>query len=181
MRYPDSGGVSAKQRTEREHIRFEAAKLLEQGMIPSEIARLLRVSPKSVYTWRRRIQAGGLDNLRSTGPGGAKCQLSEEQLGWLRADLDLGPAAFGWTDDQRWTAARVADLVFERFGIRYTDRGMDYLLRRMGYTPQVPVRKAERHSQEAIDTWVDEVWPQVKAPRRPSGPGSSSRTSPARA
>jgi putative transposase len=154
--------------------------MFEEGIKPSEIAKRLRVSTKSAYSWKRLWTAGGIDALRSKGPGGATCRLTDEQLGWLRADLDLGPAAFGWVDDQRWTAARVADLVFEQFGIRYTDRGVDYLLRRIGYTPQVPVRRAANRDDQAVTTWVERVWPQVKVLRRPSGPGSSSKTKPAR-
>jgi len=181
MRYPDSGGVSAKQRTEREHVRLEAATMFDQDVRPSEIANQLRVSTKSIYTWRRAWRAGGTEALLSRGPGGERCHLDPQQLAWLKADLAAGPAAFGWSDDQRWTAARVADLVYDQFKIRYTDRGMDYLLRRIGYTPQVPVRRAAKRNQQAIDTWTTEVWPRVKAPRRPGTPGWSSKTSPARA
>ena len=155
--------------------------MLEQGMKPSKIAKRLRVSTKSAYSWKRRWRAGGTEALLSKGPGGATCQLSDEQLGWLRADLDAGPAVFGWVDDQRWTAARVADLVFARFKVRYTDRGVAYLLHRIGFTAQMPVRRAAKRDDDAVETWVSEVWPKVKAPRRPRGPGSSSRTKPARA
>jgi putative transposase len=181
MRYPDTGGVSAKQRGERERVRLEAATMLDEGMAPSKIATTLRVSTKSTYSWRRAWRAGGTEALRSRGPGGATCQLTDEQLGWLRADLDAGPAAFGWVDDQRWTAARVADLVFTRFKVRYTDRGIAYLLHRIGFTPQVPVRRAAKRDEDAITAWVNDVWPVVKAPRRPGEPGSSSKTKPARA
>lgn len=181
MRYPDTGGVSAKQRAERESVRLDAAEMLEKGMKPSEIAKKLRISTKSAYSWRRQLRAGGTEALLSKGPGGARCQLTDEQVGWLRADLDAGPAAFGWVDDQRWTAARVNDLVFERYKVRYTDRGIAYLLRRIGYTPQVPVRHAAQRDEAAVDTWVRQVWPQVKAPRLPRVPGSSSRMKPGRA
>lgn len=46
--------------------------------------------------------------------------------------LKAGPAAHGWVDDQRWTLARVADLVGRLFGVGYTLRGVSYLLRRIG-------------------------------------------------
>jgi putative transposase len=155
--------------------------MFDQGITPLVVARRLRISTKSAYAWRRAWHAGGSHALRSKGPGGAVCRLSGEQLDLLKADLDAGPAAFGWVDDQRWTAARVADLVADRYHIRYTSRGMDYLLHRIGYTPQVPARRAAARDQQAIDTWTGQVWPQVKAPRRPAGPGSFSKTSPGRA
>jgi putative transposase len=180
MRYPDNGGVSTKERAERESVRLEAAEMLEQGIVPSKIAKKLRVSTKSAYTWRRTWRAGGSEALLSKGPGGATCQLTDEQLGWLRADLAAGPAAFGWVDDQRWTAARVVDLIFAEFKVSYTGRGVAYLLRRMGYTPQVPVRRAAKRDEDAIETWTREVWPVVKARRRPRAAGSSSKTRQAR-
>jgi putative transposase len=156
--------VSAKQRADRERVRLEAAEMFDQDVRPSMVAKLLRISTKSAYAWRRQWRAGGTEALRSKGPGGATCRLTDEQLGWLRADLELGPAAFG-----------------DQFKIRHTDRGMDYLLHRIGYTPQVPVRRAASRDPQTIEAWVREVWPQVTAPRRPGTPGSSSKTNPARA
>ena len=144
MRYPDSGGLSAHERAERERVRFEALDLLDQGIAPSKVARRLRVTRKSVYGWRLLAQTGGVEALRSKGPSGSRCQLDDDQLQRLREELGRGPAAHGWTDDQRWTAARVADLVRSLFRVSYTDRGMAYLLHRIGYTPQVPVHRAVR-------------------------------------
>ncbi|WP_367667009.1 helix-turn-helix domain-containing protein [Streptomyces sp. DG2A-72] len=51
MRYPDEGGLTAKQRARREQVRFEAAELFMQGVTPPQVARRLRVSRKSAYAW----------------------------------------------------------------------------------------------------------------------------------
>jgi putative transposase len=75
------------------------------------VAERLRVSSKSAYQWRRRWRAGGQAALASTGPGGATCRLSPEQSVRLRAELELGPAAHGWREDQRWTLARITTLL----------------------------------------------------------------------
>src|SRR5712691_980452 len=105
MRYPDGGGLSPEGRGRREMVRLQAAQMFEQGIDPVQVARQLRVSAKSVYQWRRRWRAGGPAALASRGPGGAACRLDERQLARLRAALDLGPAAYGWREDQRWTLA----------------------------------------------------------------------------
>ncbi|MFC5149915.1 transposase [Streptomyces aureoversilis] len=47
MRYPDGGGLTAKQRAQREQVRFEAAALFAQGVAPSLVARRLRVPARS--------------------------------------------------------------------------------------------------------------------------------------
>jgi hypothetical protein len=65
----------------------------------------------------------------------------------LRADVQLGPAEHGWAD-QRWTLARVAMLIGRLFHVRYTLRGVSYLLRRIGFTPQVPAHRAVERDEE---------------------------------
>jgi transposase len=94
--------------------------------------RRLRVSRKSAYAWHRAWADGGRPALAPESAGGARCLLSEEQLDRLEAELDAGPAAHGWEEDQRWTLARVAVLIWELFRVRYTVRGVSYLLHRIG-------------------------------------------------
>jgi len=147
MRYPDGGGLTAGGRARRARVRLQAAQMSGQGMDPVQIAGLLRVSTKSVYAWRRAWRAGGEAALASKGPGGNPCKLDEDQLAELRAALDAGPAAYGWREDQRWTLARVADLIRRLFHVSYTLRGVSYLLHRMGFTPQAAAhhRQTRRH------------------------------------
>jgi hypothetical protein len=84
-------------------------------------------------------------------------------------------------EDQRWTLARVTDLVRRRFGVEYTLAGMDLLLHWIGWSVQVAARRAAERDEVAITAWREETWPAVKAPRRTWAPGSSSKTNPARA
>ena len=89
---------------------------------------------------------------------------------------EAGPLAAGWTD-QRWTLARVRDLVARRFGVQYTVPGIWYLLRRRGWSAQMGARWAIERDDGAIEVWKKETWPRVKGRRRPLAGGSSSRTS----
>jgi putative transposase len=162
MRYPDGGGLTLEARTRREDVRLQAAQLFVQGMAPGQVARVLRVSTKSVYQWRRAWRAGGDAALASRGQSGYGCKLDDSQLGELRAALDLGPAAAGWDQDQRWTLARVAALISRRFGVSYTLRGVSYLLHRMGFTPQIPVRRAAERDEDAIAGWRSQTWAKVR-------------------
>ena len=161
MRYPDGGGLSARGRVQRERVRLEAARLCEQGVRPVQVAQRLRVSTKSVYQWRRRWRAGGDAALASTGPGGATCRLSARQLDRLRTELARGPAEHGWAD-QRWTLARITALIGRLFHVRYTLRGTSYLLQRIGFTVQVPARRAAERNEQAIATWRTETWAKVR-------------------
>ena len=134
----------------------------------------------SANRWRRALAAGGKQALASKGAGGARCKLTPAQLRELEAVLDAGPAAWGW-QDQCWTLARIAELVWQRFKVDYTLAGMDLLLHRIGWSVQVPARRAAERDETAITAWRQEAWPVVKRPRLTWAPGSVSRTNQARA
>ncbi len=175
MRYAQGGGLTAEGRRRRELVRLEAAGRFEQGVPAAEIAAELRVSERSVRRWRQAWQADGEAGLASRGQA-VQCRLDEQQLAALDAVLQAGPLAAGWTD-QRWTLARVRDLVASKFRVTYTIPGIWYLLRRRGWTCQLGARRAIERDDGAVEVWKKETWPRIKAPRRPSAAGSSSKTS----
>jgi transposase len=100
--------------------------------------------------------------LASKGAGGARCRLSPEQLAELEAVLDAGPAASGWDEDQRWTLARIAEVIQERFGADYMLAGVAVLLHRIGWSVQVPARQAAERDEARIAAWREATWPVVK-------------------
>jgi hypothetical protein len=57
----------------------------------------------------------------------------EKKLGLVRTELESvleeGPAPCGY-EDQCWTLVRVADRLWQRFGVEYTPGGVHVLLRR---------------------------------------------------
>jgi transposase len=85
--------------------------------------------------------------------------------------LDVGPAASGWDEDQRWTLARIAELIRERFEVEYTLAGVAVLLHRIGWSRQVLARRAAERDEARITAWREQTWPAVKAPRRTWAPG----------
>jgi transposase len=180
MRYPDGGGLTAEQRARREKVRLEAAELIEAGASDNEIARRFRVSRMSANRWRHDLAGGGREALASKGAGGARCKLTPAQVAELEQVLEAGPAACGYLD-QCWTLARIAEQVWQRVGVEYTLAGVAVLLHRLGWSVQVPARRAAERDEERIAAWREETWPVVKEPRRTWAPGSASRTNQARA
>lgn len=162
MRYADGGGLTEKGRATREAVRLQAAEWFARDMPVGEIAGRLRVSTNAVYVWRRRWRAGGPGALVSKGPGGSACRLDDRRRARLAQALEQGPAAHGFGEDQRWTLARVAELIARLFHTRYTLRGVSYLLHRMGFSPQVPAHRAVERDEDAITTWRKETWPAGK-------------------
>ena len=53
--------------------------------------------------------------------------------------------------------------MWRRFGVEYTLAGMDVLLHRLGWSVQVPARRAAERDEEKIARWREETWPVIKA------------------
>ncbi|GGX42352.1 winged helix-turn-helix domain-containing protein [Streptomyces noursei] len=177
MRCPQGGVLTAERQAFRERVRMEAVAMFAAGRGGTDIAKELRVSVRSVQRWRQAWRAAGRDGVRSRGPA-SRPKLSESLFAVLEEELAKGPVAHGWPD-QRWTLARGKTLIGRRFHKSMTLSGISQMLRRRGWSHQVPVRRAVERDEVAVTGWVKEVWPHVETPRRRSGPGSSSRTKPA--
>jgi putative transposase len=162
MRYPDGGGLTERGRAKREQVRQQAAGWFAEGVAVPEVARRLRVSRTAVYGWRQRWKAGGQDALASKGASGSRCRLDETRLARLADALDQGPAVHGFGADQRWTLARVSDLIARMFHVRYTLRGTANILYRLGFSVQVPKHRAVERDEQAIAVWRRETWPAGK-------------------
>src|SRR5438105_13095379 len=93
-----------------EQRRMRAVDLLEQGVIPAEIARQVGVSHQIVSDWRAAWRQSGREALRAAGRAGRRPKLSSEQLAEVEAALANGAEANGYTTDV-WTLPRVAEVI----------------------------------------------------------------------
>jgi putative transposase len=179
MRYAQRGGYTPAEQQRRERLRLEAAGRFARGDGITEIAQDLRVTEGSVRRWHRAWRDGGTEALRSRGPVSRE-RLSPQQWARLELELGKGPLAHGFAGDQRWTLGRIKTLTGKLFHVGYTVEGTWKLMRRHGWSCQVPVRQAIERDEEAIAVWKDQVWPDIKAPRATWAPTSASRTRQAR-
>ena len=171
IRPPSSSGAS--------RLRLEAAGRFARGEDVSEIAADLRVSAGFGAAVAAGLAAGGIEALRSKGPVSAE-RLSPQQWARLELELGKGPLAHGFAADQRWTLGRIKTLIGKLFHVGYTVEGVWKLMRRHGWSCQVPVRQAMERDDDAVALWKAEVWPQLKARRGTWAPSSASRTRRAR-
>ena len=180
MRYGDGGGLDQAQRIRREQVRARAAQLFEQGVSAPGVAVLLEVSTKSASQWRRVWVVGGAQALSSRGASGPDPKLSDEQLARLKARLELGPAAAGYGEDQRWTLVRVVALIATTFHLRVGITTAWQAMRRLGYTAQMPTFRASERDERAIASWRRYQWPALKELPPGEERGSASPTNAAK-
>lgn len=68
-----------------------------------------------------------------------------------------------------WTRKAVAQLIAERFGLMLPVRTMGEYLKRWGFTPQKPVKKADEQNPKEVKRWLDERYPQIAATAKAEG------------
>ena len=61
-----------------------------------------------------------------------------------------------------WNRAAVIQLIERECGIKLSVRGVGNYLKRWGFTPQKPIKKAYEQRPEAVQAWLDEHYPKIE-------------------
>ncbi len=157
-----------------EQRRLKAARLLEQGVHQSEVARRVGVHRQSVSRWARQLEQAGRAGLKRAGRAGRKPKLSAADLKRIEQGLKQGPEALGYSTSL-WTSQRVAHLIEQECGVQYSSTHVWRLLKQLGWSCQRPVGRALERDEEAIRRWKKRRLPELKkTPHASTKPSSSS-------
>jgi transposase len=149
---------------ELERRRFRALALLQQGLSPVEVAHRVGVDRRSVRRWNSAARRQGSKALRAQPAAGRPPRLNSRARQQLQRALLRGAQAAGFPTDL-WTCPRVAQLIQQRFGVRYHPDHVCRLLHALGFSPQKPARRALERDEAAIANWVQREWPAIKKKR----------------
>jgi transposase len=144
----------------KEWRRMRAAELKREGWSQREIADALDVSGPAVSHWHAVAEADGVAALRSHPAAGRAPLLTAEQKRLIPELLWHGPEAYSFRGQVR-TCARIALVFEEEFGVRCHKDHAGRSLKELGWTPQIPIRRAVQRDESAIRRWRAEVWPEL--------------------
>ena len=165
-----------EQRKQLERRRRRAARLLERGVAPAEVARRVGVSRTSVHRWGKRLEKHGEQGLKRAARLGRPRGLEDAQRAQLALALKQGALAHGYATEL-WTLARVGQLIEELFSHRYSQSQVWRILCDMGFSCQRPSGRAIQRDEKAIRQWKRKRWPTLKKTPRARGAPLSSSTS----
>lgn len=144
-----------------ERIRHLGVSLLDVGEPAAEVAEALGVSERSVWRWQRLWRDDGAAGLAARPGRGRPPKLTEGQAAVVLSWIDRSPREFGFATE-RWTAPRVADVLWRELRVRMNHRYLNDWLARRGVTPQVPQRVPRERDEGAVAAWVAGRWPLIK-------------------
>lgn len=152
----------------REWRRLRAWELRQQGWSERRIAEALDASLGAVSKWLRAARQSGVSTLRWHARPGPRSKLANEGIRLLIDFLWHGPEAYGFRG-QVWTCARIASVLKEELDLSYSKSQVSRILKRIGWTPQVPITRAIQRDEEAINHWQRIVWPRLRRQARAEG------------
>ena len=107
--------------------------------------------------------------LRVAGKAGSGRSLSEEQEAAIRQIIcDKRPEQLKMAF-ALWNRAAVMQLIEDECGIKLSVRGVGNYLKRWGFTPQKPIKKAFEQRPEAVQAWLDEEYPEIEKRAKAEG------------
>jgi len=113
-----------------------------------------------MYQWHRGRGKKPRSIEARPAPGRPR-RLSDAQERKLRKLLVTGAQAAGFANDL-WTCRRVRELIRKECGVSYHLNHLPKLLRRLGFSPQRPIRRAVERDERAIQRWRTREWPLIK-------------------
>jgi transposase len=147
-----------------EALRLRALRGRELGFAEAVLADILGVTRETVSRWWSAYCRGGTDALPQERPGrppGSGRALTDGQAHYIQALLDHHSPKDLDIASPLWTRQAVAELIHKELGITVAVRTAGLYLRRWGYTPQRPARKARQQDSEEVRVWLEETYPAV--------------------
>jgi len=146
-------------------LRRACIKLLKTGKSQREVAGILDIAFQTVNRWWKTYLAEGMPGLKPTLRGrrnGQKRTLTPEQEKEIQLTIrDKYPEQLK-LKFALWNRQAVIDLIEQKFGIKLPIRTAGEYLKRWGYTPQKPIRKAYEQQPEKVQQWLDETYPEIE-------------------
>ncbi|HET54893.1 MAG TPA: IS630 family transposase [Ignavibacteria bacterium] len=160
MKKQDARSLSSEA---QEALRVRAVKAVLSGRTQLEVAEIFRVSRQSVSIWLKDYRAHGSKALKTKRQGrptgGTLKPWQSAQI--VKAIKDRHPDQLK-LPFYLWTREAVCQLIERRFGIKLSVWTIGRYLRRWGFSPQKPVRRAYEQDDKAVQLWLKEEYPAIR-------------------
>ena len=143
-------------------IRIRAVSRVEAGESPEVVIKALGFHRSLIYKWISLYREGGLDALKEKKAKGAEPKLTGSQLRKLyKIITSKNPAQLKF-EFALWTRSMIRELIRDKFHVSLSDVSVGRLLRKLGMSPQRPVRRAYQRDYEKVREWQEAAYPEIR-------------------
>jgi len=136
--------------------------IVEEGMSQVEAVRTFQVARTSVHNWLTAYRDGGAAGLRARkrGPKRSSRLKGHQAATVVRMIEDRHPEQLH-LPFALWTREAVGQLIRERFAVDLSVWTVGRYLKRWGFTPQKPLRRAYERDPVAVKHWMETEYPAI--------------------
>ncbi len=147
-------------------LRKQVIRLRKKGKSNQEIADVVSLCPSHISTIWQRYKKGGIDALKPKTRGrklGEQRNLTAEQeAAVIKLLVDKTPDQLK-LQFALWTRDAVCLAIKKEHGIELPLRTISDYLKRWGFTPQKPTKRAYEQNPKAVQEWLETTYPDISA------------------
>jgi transposase len=164
---------AAKQTLEQLHERRkQVVRLHKKGVKIMQIVAMTGLSYPPVRACIDAFASGGWlairPALRGRSPGLGRTLSAAQEQAIQRTIIDKRPEQLKM-DFFLWSRAAVAELISQEYGFKLHVRSVGKYLKRWGFTPQKPIKRAYEQSPQAVQAWLHGEYPAIEQRARSEG------------
>jgi transposase len=145
-----------------EEIRIRAVQRVEAGESPEDVIRTLGFGRTVIYGWLAKVREGGIGALQAKPISGRPSKMTGRQLEWVyKTVTGKNPLQLRF-EFALWTRWMIRDLIREKFGVRLSEVSVGRMLRKLGLSPQKPLRRAYERDPELVESWREKEFPKIR-------------------
>jgi len=149
----------------QQHNRNLAIRLFQEGKKRKEIASIVGVHYGVICRWIQAWQQGGKQAIklkkrgRSSGERRILTEAQESALKKLLVEKNPKQLKLPFA---LWNRRAIQSVVYKMWRVRIAIRTIGDYLKRWGFTPQKPIKRAYEKSPKAVKEWLDDTYPEIK-------------------
>jgi transposase len=159
MQNQDGRKLDHKTLTE---LRKRAVSRVQAGESPEVVVAAMGFCRACIYNWLAKYRQGGWDALRAGKRGGRKPKLDGKALRWIYKTVTMKNPLQLKFPFALWTRGMVAELIWERFGVRLSETSVGRLLNQLGLSAQKPIWRAYQQDPARVRQWMDKEYPLIR-------------------
>jgi transposase len=145
-----------------EEIRIRAVQSVEAGESPEDVIRTLGFGRTVIYNWLAKYREGGVDALRAKPISGRPSKMTGAQIKWVyKTVTGKNPLQLRF-EFALWTRSMIREVIREKFGVRLSEVSVGRMLRKLGLSPQKPLRRAYERDPEFVESWRKKEFPEIR-------------------
>ena len=145
-----------------EEKRRQSQRLRKRGMTRKEIGDIVGVHADTVGRWLKLSQKQLKVNRGSRKLGESRHLAADHENKIRKMITDKTPDQLKMPY-ALWTRKAVMELIEQEAGIKMPIRTVGEYLKRWGFAPQKPAKRAYEQNSKAVQRWLDEDYPEIKA------------------